>query len=126
MAYATFEDLQARSPELLDETRAQALLDDASAMIYSLASSVGVAFDASDEQAAALLRKACCASVLRALSSCGASVSSSTETVGPFSQTYSYANPSGDLYLTASEKKELGISRQVVGSLRPVIGGGDV
>jgi hypothetical protein len=50
---------------------------------------------------------------------------------GPYmgQRSETYANPTGDLYLTTSEKKQLGIGRQRFGAIRPAIHtvqGGDV
>lgn len=36
-------------------------------------------------------------------------VSSMSTTDGPFTQQFSYANPQGDLYLTKTERKSLGV-----------------
>lgn len=49
-----------------------------------------------------------CAMVKRAmLNEDTAGVSNTQETTGPFSQTFTFANPSGDLYLLKSERSRL-------------------
>jgi hypothetical protein len=41
-----------------------------------------------------------------------ASISSASRTAGPFTQQTTFANPSGDLYLTKAEKLSLGCGKQ--------------
>jgi hypothetical protein len=55
-----------------------------------------------------------CAMVKRAMLAAGYSDGIATEqtTGGPYSQTLTYTNPSGNLYLTKSEKQDLGIGAQ--------------
>ena len=105
--FATVTDVEARWRTLTPEERARAsvLIDDASDKITTTCQGW---VDASE----ATLRRITCAMVKRAMSSpmgddVGA-VSSASETTGPFTQQFSFANPNGDLYLTASEKKDLG------------------
>ena len=92
--FASSADLKARWPELSDEQVAGTLLSDASQLI----------------------RDTCpgWAMVKRALISGtdNAGLSSAQETAGPYSQTMTYANPTGDLYLTRAEKQRLGQGRQ--------------
>ena len=47
-----------------------------------------------------------------------AGVQSATQTTGPFSDTVAYANPDGDLYLTASEQRSLGADRRRAFTIR--------
>lgn len=55
-----------------------------------------------------------CAMVKRAMLASGYSDGVATEqnTAGPYSQSITYANPSGNLYLTKSEKADLGVGTQ--------------
>jgi hypothetical protein len=48
-------------------------------------------------------------------------VSQATMTAGPYTQNVSYSNPSGDLYLTATEKRTLSIGAPYIGELPPQI-----
>ncbi len=48
------------------------------------------------------------ATVNALLASLRAGVSQSTQTAGSFSESMSYSNPDGDLYLTSAERKSLG------------------
>lgn len=59
------------------------------------------------------LTRIVCQMVKRAmLADDAAGVQSATRTTGPFSDTVAYANPDGDLYLTASEQRSLGADRR--------------
>lgn len=102
--YATEGDVEARWRALSDveATRCAALLADASDLIRTTCPN----WQASG---ADTLRRVTCAAVIRALQSGDmAGVTQSSQTAGPFSQSWSYSNPSGDLYLTKAEKKALG------------------
>ena len=102
--FATPDDLAARwHPLTGDETeRARTLIGDASDLIMTQCPRWRGASDAT-------LRRICCAMVKRAmLASDRAGVSQSTQTAGSFSESMSYSNPDGDLYLTSAERKSLG------------------
>lgn len=102
--FATPDDLAARwHPLTSDETeRAHTLIGDASDLIMTQCPRWRGASDAT-------LRRICCAMVKRAmLASDRAGVSQSTQTAGSFSESMSYSNPDGDLYLTSAERKSLG------------------
>jgi hypothetical protein len=109
MAYADVSDLEVRWRTLTtdEQARAEALLDDASAMLAT-----AVIVDDSDEQQAALLKIVCCNMVIRSMSTGGDmyGVSQQSMTAVGFTQQFSYANPTGDLYITKAEKRMLGIS----------------
>jgi hypothetical protein len=123
MAFALVSDIEARWRNLstTEETRASTLIDDASAMLASL-----VTVDVHDEQQAALLKTVCCSMVIRAMSSSEADnfgVSNASMTAGSYTQSWTYKNPSGDMYLTKLEKKLLGIASGYIGSIEPEING---
>ena len=109
MAYADVSDLEVRWRTLTDDeqARAEALLDDASAMLDAY-----VTVDETDEQQMKLLKIVVCNMVERAMSTGGDifGVTQQSMTAGPYAQTFNYANPTGDLYITKSEKRLLGIS----------------
>ena len=115
MAYATVSDVEARWRDLdqNEEARAAVLLDDAAAMLDRL-----VAVDDADEGQAALLKMVSCDMVIRAMGANQAGLSQSSMTAGPYTQSWTYSNPSGDMYLTKKEKKLLGISSGYIGSIR--------
>ena len=123
MPYATVSDIEARWRSLsTDESaRATVLLSDASNMLTKL-----VDVDAGDSEQAALLNTVCCNMVIRAMSATSMDtfgVSQTSVTAGPDTQSYSYANPSGDMYLTKFEKRLLGVSTSFIGSIQPKIEG---
>ena len=95
-AFATVDDLAARWRALSGAENAQAavLLDDASDLIRTT-------YRAYAGVPLSTLKRVTCAVV-----------SQHTETAGSYSESYSYSNPAGDLYLTAAEKTSLGVKRQ--------------
>lgn len=118
MAFATVSDLEARWRDLSDAEEAQAsvLLDDAAAYLQAL-----VEVDTDDEVQAANLKMVSCNMVKRAMSSSASDafgVTNATATMGPFSQQVAYANPSGDMYVSKSERAILGIGTATIGSIR--------
>ena len=121
MAYATVSDIEARWRELTadEETKAGVLLDDAAAILDTL----GV-FDSADPNVAANLRTVSCNMVIRAMSSSADTfgMSQGSMTAGPYTQSWTFANPSGDMYLTKMEKRLLGITSGYIGSIRPKVG----
>lgn len=123
MAFADVSDLESRWRELStdEKARASVLLGDASAMLSAL-----VKVDATDYEQAELLNTVCCNMVIRAMAQSDMDtfgVSQSAITAGPYTQSFSYSNPSGDMYLTKLEKKLLGISIGYIGSIRPMMAG---
>lgn len=123
MAYATVDDLEARWHALDgDEAdRAEVLLEDAAAMLDAL-----VEVDPEDEKQANLLKIVSCSMVTRAMLSADSDaygVSQLDYGMGPFSQAAHFANPNGDLYLTAQEKRLLGIGSGYLMGVRPLIDG---
>ena len=111
LALAAGSDLEARGVEDWDSPRALAAIDDVSALIHSETNNAWV-----DAETGALVadvphlaKTICCRAVSRSLSNPEAL---QAEGIGSYSATY--ANASGDVYLTKSEKnalrKEAGIS----------------
>lgn len=123
MAYADVSDLESRWRDLSadEEAKAAVLLDDASAMLASY-----VDVDESDEAQMTLLKIVCCNMVQRSMSATESDLYGVTQqsmsAVG-FSQSMSYSNPTGDMYLTKSEKRLLGINAGYVTSIRPMMAG---
>ena len=123
MAFAEVSDIESRWRELStsEESRASVLIDDASAMLAAL-----VDVDENDEEQEQLLNIVCCNMVIRAMSASeydafGASQMSMT--AGPYTQQWTYSNPSGDMFITKMEKRLLGISTSYIGSIRPMMAG---
>lgn len=107
-SYATVQDLQDRYRQLNDSelVKAQALLDDATDLIQTTCRGAATA-------SASTLKRVCCMIVIRALQSTQSGVSQQSQTTGPFSMSFSYANPSGDLYLTRAERLAINGSQSV-------------
>ena len=122
MAYATIDDLELRwRPLTADESaRAQALLDDAALMLDAVLSAASI----QDVEEGALVAVSC--NMVRramALSDSGMyGVSQGTVSADIYSQTMTYANPTGDMYLTGNEKRMLGISHSYIGSIPAKVG----
>lgn len=118
--FATVQDLESRWHKLLDSESEQAtvLLADASQMVIDTCPQYVNASPLT-------LTSIVCAMVKRAMisgDSDAVGVSSTQETAGPFSQSMSYTNPMGDLYLTKAEKLRLGKGSQRAFSID--LGGG--
>lgn len=105
-AFAQIEDLELRwRPLTPSETpKAEALLVDASVM---LTAAVNV-----DNIDAGLLKIVVCRMVQRAMTSEAGGVDQLTMAAGPFSQNVRYTNPHGDLYISKSDRRTLGLGRQ--------------
>lgn len=114
--FATVADLEARWRPLTEaeKIKAVALIDDATAFIGSQIDAV----DENNKDESVRLRAVCCSCVKRQMMSSGIAyvdgqepqpMKQFTQTGGPYSFSGSPANPSGDMYLTQSEKTLLGI-----------------
>lgn len=123
MAFADVSDIESRWRTLTsdEEAKAGVLLEDASAMLTALVNRIDVA----DSKQLALLKTVCCSMVIRAMSATESDsygVDSMSMTAGVYSQSWSYNNPTGDMYLTKLEKRMLGITTGHIGSIHPKIG----
>ena len=133
MAYAEVSDLEARLGRELttdEQARAEVLLGDASAMLDALMG------DAAAEKPD-LLCMVNCNMVIRVMGidsaescrfrikmeSSAYGVDSMSITAGPYAQTWNYNAPSGDMYLTKSEKLMLGLYGGYIGTIRPMMAG---
>lgn len=122
--FATPDDLASRWRELGDgdRKRAETLLGDASAMLATEMGRCGVRIDEEDEVQASLLCLVCCSMVRRAMASeTYADVKSKSLTAGPYSGQVTFANPTGNMYITSDERRLLGIPKRKVriGSIAP-------
>lgn len=129
-AYATYKELEARwrTLETEEQTRADQKLLDASLIIDAECRQAGIVIDVKDETTAATLSLIACEMVKRAMVAPvdQAAVSQQGITVGEFSGSLTFANPSGDLYLTKAEKRRLGIGNQRASFIHPWEVSGDV
>lgn len=122
MAYATVSDYEARYGEVASSQQAvvEVRLADAAIVLDALVDTADA-----DEQMLSRLNLVSCSMVNRAMvaeADGAVGVSNTSYTMGPFSQSATFANPSGDLYLTANERRMLGLSSGHIGTIRPVIG----
>lgn len=126
--YATKEDLQKRWRSLSDVElkRADALLTDASVILATTCRNAGVSIDPSDELQSLAVTTIVCEMVKRAMLSPvdQAPMQQFARTAGSYSESGTYVNPTGDLYLTSAEKQRLGIGRQRMFSIQPIGGVG--
>lgn len=114
---ATVGDLRAAGVDVgpADEGRASHLLEMAAALVRAEAGEP-------DPDAGRIV---CVAAVRRALGAAADGVTQQSQATGPFSASVTYANPSGDLYLTKAERRVLGCGRTRAASVS-VTGGGPV
>lgn len=121
-ALATVDDVAARwhggAMTGAQRARAAALIDDASALVLA---SPGFSLREGDGEQEANCRAVVCACVMRAMSAPEGmfGVTQASETAGPYTQSASYANATGDLYLTRAERMRLGIGRARLAFLCP-------
>lgn len=124
--FATITDLQSRWRALSDieKTRAETLLMDASVIIATMCAQSSITIDTTDELQAMTLEAITCEMVKRAMLSPidQAPMSNYSQTAGSYSESGTFVNPTGDLYLTSSEKKRLGIGKQRMFSIKPTGG----
>ena len=127
MPFATVEDVEARWRELSpSETgRCEALLDDASVKIATEMLKAGKKY--AEYGPETLIGKAmtivCSDMVIRAMKTPVDQQPATTYTqsaVG-YSESFTYSNPSGDVYMTSAERRLLGISGVKFGSIQPLI-----
>ena len=124
MAYADVEDIELRLQRTFSESETanvEALLDSASAVLNKLVKVVE-----GDSEQAELLKFVCTNMVCRSVSANGMDVlgaSQASVTAGPYTQSFSFATPSGDMYLTKLEKRLLGITSGYIGSIEAEIKG---
>lgn len=114
-AFATVSDLESRwrVMDSSEKKRAEVLLEDAAAIISAHMAQSGVKIDGYDKTQKANLVRVSCAMVQRAMAN------------GDGQQEHAWggnivANPSGDLYLSKSDKKTLGIGRFRIGFVSPL------
>lgn len=119
--FATAAELRARWPDmpLGADKHAETQLEDASQFILDVCPTAGSA-------APATRRRVVCSVVRRSMEAATpAGVEQHTQTAGPFSQTFTAANSSGDFYLTKNERTALGEGAQRAYSVE-ITGGGAI
>lgn len=115
--FATVEDYEDRYGVVDDPSRVETLLADASAFI---AGQPGFALAEGDEAQASALTMVACSVVRRSLSAgAWAGLSNVSQGAGGYTASATVYNPSGDLYLTKSERVLLGLGGGRVGMTNP-------
>lgn len=108
-AFAEVSDLELRwrSLSVSESATATVLIEDASQLI------IDECPKAQDDADPATLKRIVCAMVKRAMvrGADEVGVQTSQTTAGPFSQSQTYSNPTGDLYLTKAERRALPCGR---------------
>lgn len=116
-AYATLEDYEARYGETDQPECVKVLLGDASALIDALP---GFALHPDDETQAANLTRVTCSVAHRSMTSGDLDgVTQYSQTAVGYSAQLTYANPSGDLYITSQERRSLGLGVGRIGQTDP-------
>lgn len=120
MSFASVADYEAKYGSVDDAAILRAWLDDATAYLTAL---LGSSYDPDDAGQAALLRTVCRDMAHRAFAGAapGYGVSSYAQGANGFTESLSFANAMGDLYLTKAEKALLGIGAQQVGWYEPCV-----
>mgnify|MGYP002612652685 CR=1 FL=1 len=119
--HASVSDLRALWPEAgtLDEARAEVLLPLVSAAIDGTCASEGVDPSGVDD---GVLRLVTCQVATRMLATSGGfGVTQTSWGASPFSGSESYANPTGDIYLTKTERQLLGLGAPTCGFVSPKV-----
>ena len=118
MSFASISDYERKYGPVENASSLQEWLDDATTYLTAL---LGASFDAEDEEQATRLRTVCRDMAHRAFASVapGYGVTEFSQGGNGFSESMSYANATGDLYLTKTERALLGIGDQQVGWLEP-------
>ncbi len=121
--FATIADYEVRCGAVDDgdEAKVEALLEDASAFLEGqYRRRTGRRYEECDNSVFDANAKAVCvAMVSRAVAASGAlaGVTQQSQTAGSYSASYTYANPTGDLYLSRSDLKRLGLAGTRIGSI---------
>lgn len=114
-AFADVPDLEAEWRPLTSKeaVRAGSLLGYASVKLRREFARVGKEVDEEDRDLMMCLRSTCCAMVRRVMASgTGADVTQMSQTAGSFNAQQTFANPSGNMYITADERRDLGIPKR--------------
>jgi hypothetical protein len=120
--FATIEDLQLRWRPLLEseKPKAEVLLMDASDQLRTLFPDLTKRIEKGKTKLG-LVKSVVCAMVRRAMNEVdqpyGGGVSQFSQSAGPFSESYHFSNPDGDMFIRKSEREKLGYSGQFIASI---------
>lgn len=128
MSWATIAQYEARYGDVAtaDEPMLQECLDDATSQINAALDAARIDYSQPSADYARRLMMVCRQMAHRSFGDNGSEyapfgVSQTSQTAGPYTQSFSFSNPYGDLFMTASEKKMLGLSQSYIGSIHPVV-----
>lgn len=125
IVFATQEDYEVRYGDVADTARLDALLEDASTMMlasyegyYGTPYEAGV-HDVFDRSACSV----CCAVAHRSLSVPAGfeGANQYSQTAGSYNASITFSNPTGDIYLSKTELKRLGLYGQRIGAVMPIM-----
>jgi hypothetical protein len=132
MQFATAEQYRAVYDTKAADERLDAFLAKASRRMAAAMDAEGVGYDEPTEDFAAVLSDVCCDVTHRALGEDGATgttlpfgATQYSQGAGDYTESYTLSNPYGDMFLTKAERELLGLGRQVVGSVTPLVGDED-
>ena len=119
----TIEEFERRFKPLEEheKTKALAALDDANIIISAEFLSRGKRMSEADDE---LVKTVIISMAKRAFGGSdfgGAAITQYSQSASPYSESVTFANPQGDIYLTKSEKRLLGLNTQRVFSISPKI-----
>lgn len=125
--YAKAEDYRKMHPgDTLTDERLNLLLETASVQLRREFARKGQSIQSPDEDLAADLRSVCIAMVHRSIiAEETGPYSQMSQTAGPYTASATLANPNGDMYLTSTERKRLGLTGGSMYTIRPKIEGAD-
>lgn len=123
MSYANARDYKTLYPDTaVEDLRLNSFLGRASRMLNSEMRIAGVDYSAPDAEMAANLKDVCIEMVHRVVgdggemaSSIPFGVSQYTASAQPYSESFTLSNPYGDMFMTAREKRMLGIFSKRIG-----------
>lgn len=126
--FASVEQYEARYGTVPDASALRACLEDATALIASALEARGIAWADPSEAMAGRLMRVCRQVAHRAMDAAPAGtdfapygVTQASQSAGGYSLSYSFGNPYGEAFLTASEKRMLGLAGSYVYSIEPEI-----
>lgn len=112
-AFATADQYRDKYADDIDDDALEEWLGDASAVIRGELDASGIPYDDPSEQRADALMRACRDMVHRAIADDGPAIpfgaTQMSMTGGPYSRSFSLGNPYDSLFMTAAEKRMLGI-----------------
>lgn len=124
-AFASVEDYTKRYGDVADSDRVEVILSDASdAMLNAYESSWGEAYqEGAHEQFDRSATAVRCAIAHRSLSVPAGfeGASQYSQTAGSYNASITFSNPTGDIYLSKTELKRLGLYGQRIGAVMPIM-----